>query len=501
MARRKRISKDATAKAEQAQQAEKALKAHLEQLGLETVTEYKVWCRAHGFSRGTNKTAEQRSRERLVTVRQAVDARRTAVRRQYRNAREGIADLFRGTLRTQELYDPRLKSLQRLLITVRHDRRAKQALERLVLHVQSSTQLFDVQTAIPHLGQQNGNTFIDALAALAIHWPAWHRDAEAWKPRSHNARRQFASLIRHLLAEYDAPPFMDSVWFLGTSPQAQQQQRWFIHIARGKNIRTAELPIPYTKRMAHHFQSAPKDCTAMAALRWGQIHGLGGDARLADAIRGTRLGEDFTNDDFWLTVLRFFVAHPMLDPVHVGPIIDFLHHQRYECRDVFVAAGVMERQGPAQPHLSMKGRTPESLLRQVQRWHRQIAKQADNGLQWAASGIGGFEFIEGSRESGNMRRWTIQELLSARTLNDEGRAMHHCVGSYAGSCARRRTSIWSMAVESFEGRRRIVTIEVQLANRSVCQARGRLNERPGEKARSIMQRWATQEGLAIANYV
>ena len=44
----------------------------------------------------------------------------------------------------------------------------------------------------------------------------------------------------------------------------------------------------------------------------------------------------------------------------------------------------------------MKGRTPASLLRQVEAWHRTLAKteQPQAGMA-AASGIQNFEFTEG----------------------------------------------------------------------------------------------------------
>ena len=49
---------------------------------------------------------------------------------------------------------------------------------------------------------------------------------------------------------------------------------------------------------------APADLTVEAALRWGQIHGLGGNERLARAVIVTRLGADYEHDDFWASVLR-----------------------------------------------------------------------------------------------------------------------------------------------------------------------------------------------------
>jgi len=54
------------------------------------------------------------------------------------------------------------------------------------------------------------------------------------------------------------------------------------------------------------------ETTCRRTARRGQIHGLGGNERLARAVIGTRLGTDFEHDDFWITVLQFFIAHLML---------------------------------------------------------------------------------------------------------------------------------------------------------------------------------------------
>ena len=253
--------------------------------------------------------------------------------------------------------------------------------------------------------------------------------------------------------------------------------------------------------MAHHFMQAPADLTVEAALRWGQIHGLGGTGRLARAVIGTRLGTDFRNDDFWVTVLQFFIANPMLDLAHVGPIIDYIHHQRFVSQDVFVAPGIVERRGPAQPNLTMKGRSPASLLRQVEAWHRTLAKVEQPRADWPPCGIEGFEFVEGAGRGGNLKIWSITELLSTKALVAEGRTMKHCVATYAHSCAGGLCSIWSLEVETFEGRSKVLTVEVHNATRSICQARGKCNMLPGDKHRGILRRWAEQAGLKLASYV
>ena len=474
-------------------EAETSLRQHLYALGLDSTQEYKEWCRHHGFSSHLYKGSQQRHRERL-TANRIVATAKLAESSKKPNFSKIIADAFTGSLHPVESRSPWLSTIRRVSETASKDRHVKANLFDLLLHFQSRTGFFNTA----HSPTQFGNTWIDGLLALAHSWRSWLRPIEEWTLRTHNTCRQFASLARHLLAEYPVPAFMDGVWFLGVGEAALQRQRWFSHIGLGNSIRTADTPIPLTKRMAHYFMQAPGDCTVDQALRWGQVVGLGGTPRLARAIMATRLGEHFEDDDFWITVIRFFIDNPMLDLVHVGPIIDYLHDQRFVSREEFVAAGVFERRPPAQPNLTMKGRNPATLLRQVEQWHRQLGKEADliKG-NWASSGIGGFDGIEGREGSASLRRWTIREILSGRALVIEGRLMQHCVASYAHSCARRVTSIWSLQMENHEGRQRILTVEVRLPSKTMCQARGKRNAMPDAKGKDILRRWAAQEGLKL----
>jgi hypothetical protein len=248
-------------------------------------------------------------------------------------------------------------------------------------------------------------------------------------------------------------------------------------------------------------QAHGADLSVDAGLRWGQIHGLGGGEKLARAIIGTRLGTDFSHDEFWITVLRFFIANAEIEPAHVGPIIDYIHHHRFVGRDEFAAPGVFQGNSPAQPNLTMKGRTPTSLLRQVISWHRRLANAQHVETDWARSGINDFQLAEGTERSGNLKIWTITELLSTKALVAEGRTMKHCVASYAHLCARGACSIWTLEVTTLDGRAKVLTIEVRHGSRLIAQARGKCNMLPTEKHRGILRRWAEIAGLCIAKHV
>ncbi len=477
------------------------LLAHLKALGLSTVAEYVAWCARNGFSRRTSKHWRLRLKERTYANRAIAAARLAQKKQEIRKPARVIEKIFNGELHEDDVTQPHLKAVCRACKSAQESRRTRFAFHEILQHVSRCSDLVSGQPAIGQFGWQAGNSFVDGLLALARQSRSWIRPAAEWKPQTHNSHRQFSALARHLLTEWPVPAFMDSVWFMGNGRGAVQQQGWFLHVGRGQNIRTADLPLPYTKRMAHCFMQAPSDFTVEAALRWGQILGLAGSERLVRAVIGTRLGTDFEHAEFWVTVLRFFIANPMLDLALVGPMIDYIHQQRFVPQDVFVAPGVVERSGPAQPNFTMQGRTPAALLRQVESWHRALAKTEQPKADWPSSGIDAFEFEEGGERGGNLKIWTLTELVSTKALVAEGRKMKHCVATYAHSCANGTCSIWTLEVETFEGRSKILTVEVQNGARLICQARGKCNMLPGEKHRGILRRWAEQAGLQVAKHI
>ena len=112
-----------------------------------------------------------------------------------------------------------------------------------------------------------------------------------------------------------------------------------------------------------------------------------------------------------------------------------------------------------------------------------------------------FRLVEGSESLGNMRVWTITELLTNQALVLEGREMRHCVATYVDRCVRRQSSIWSMQVEDHHGLHRVLTIEVDLPRRMVCQARMKCNHLPQDQEREMLKRWAVKEGLKVAEAI
>ncbi|MGA9038964.1 MAG: PcfJ domain-containing protein [Terriglobales bacterium] len=476
------------------------LERHLAALGLRTVEEYVNWCARHGFSVRVEKHWHQRCKERYFALQQVLESRSARKKHESRHPRSTILEIARSELAASDLTQPYLISISAAFASLQG--RVRDAFLQLLLHIQDCANLLLAGPMIRQLGMQAGNSFIDALASLAKHHDSWLRPVEQWKPRTHNSRRQFSSLANHLLAKYPVPGFMDSAWFLGNTPEAQRQQEWFKQIGSGKSPRQLDLPVTLTRRMVHHFLRGPADCTVEAALRWAQVLGLGGSARLAEAILGSRLATDFSHEEFWTSVIRWLIAVPMLDTGQIGPIVDYIHHQKFEPQQ---SAGAAEGSGsgPPQPDFSIQGRTAASILRQIREWHEDLRKAPQKTqLTWHECGTGQLDWTEGSDASGDLRHWTIQEILTRTDLFNEGRTMRHCVASYEHSCVSGLSAIWSMGLERNHGRRkRVLTVEVAIHRKAVCQVRGKANRLPTEKEMEILRRWAAREGLAVDDCV
>ena len=209
---------------------------------------------------------------------------------------------------------------------------------------------------------------VHGLAALACYHRRWIRTPETWLSRvpskgEPQAIEQFTSLARHLLTHYDVPTCLDEVWFLERNEEALRRQEWFLHIAAGGSVRDLDLPVKLTRRMAHQFMKQRNRDSIEHNLRWAQVLGVAGDNKLARTVLSTRLGRHLEHDDFWQSVVLFLATNPLIEPAHIGPMIDYVHNMKFAPRRVVAEGGGVEEAPPPQPNFTMKGRSAIKLLR------------------------------------------------------------------------------------------------------------------------------------------
>ena len=495
---------------------EAALDRHIKKLGLSGRDRYQKWCVEHGLGDALHKSEAQRRKELSLSERLRGDSALKAAKRHARRPANVIQAIFDGTVDDRALKRPLYLLVQEVAASL-PDTGTRDAFRRILLQAESVADLLGLKPALSNLGPTPGNTFVEGLGEVARRCDRWLAEPETWRPSVHNSRRQFGGLVRHLLCQYDVPAFMDAIWLQGKATRYQQD--WFLHVGNGGNIRKAGTPVDLTKRMAHLFLQAPDGYTIEEALRWGQILGLGGDTSLVDAVNATHLGRSFAEEAFWSKVVHFFVNNPMLDPDQVGPMVDYIQHRKFEPEEIVHPGGERVVGPPPQPNFSVKGRSVNKLLGEVDAWHRKLARETRLPYRrWEPSAIDGFEMEDQRKPEEDPSRWTITELTSSRELRAEGNAMGHCVASYSANCRTGKISVWSMQVSEGDGSpRRVMTISVQNSSRRINQARGKYNALPSGKtpngqkkalegtyryhlkqSRRILRLWQEQEGMTLS---
>lgn len=454
----------------------KELLEHIRAVGCRTLDDYLDWREAKGIAAIHNLRRIDFAAERKAAVAAMHRARLSAGPGRMTAA---VVEVLADPARHGEL-PAWLRAFARTIPPERKRASVRKAMRRLMLH------LLSVHSAL--LADEAG---LGGVLALASRFDAWLAEPEAWRPRAYSRERQFSSLVRHLFARYPVPEFMESAWNAG---EAVRFREWYIALGRGGSIRLESgLLLPLTKARAAFFLAAPSGITIPHAFRWAQARAHGASPRLAEAICATRLGGDFGHADFWDSVVKFLADNPFIDLAQAGPIVDFLHNQKF----VPDAAG-----RPPQPNLSMKGRSAESLLRAVAEWHRGLQRRSYYGqldCRWEPCGLPPFRFLAG--EGLNLVSFTATELLTGRELAQEGRRMHHCVASYTDACRRGATSIWSLVRTARGVAEPMLTVEINLRAKAIVQARGKLNRRPTQQELGLLHRWAQTALLTVSKWL
>ena len=438
---------------------------HYTRMGFRDLDVYFEWCKSNHFSMSINKSYNQINKEYKYQIEVKAE---NALKTKSTDFKNIIFQYNSGNIVNPILWmDNLYKENDKKIIT-----------DFLIL-LNKKTKLLEYKK------------YREALPLIFSYSEKWLRPIHKWEPKSKNIYKQFSSLLRYLFAKYEVPLFMDSAWTSNFSVWKE----WFIHVGMGNNIRTAiGLPYPLTKKEAHLFMKTPEFLSIQDGFTYAQVMNNGGDWRMFRTLLETQIKDFYQDNIFKNSLIKFFADCPMLDHEQIGPIIDYIWNQKFDVRDVFLERGIRTTEPPPQPNFSMTGRTVDSLMNQVDRWHRQLGKEKKSeNLKWEHCSIKDFHYREG--KGPNKKDWAIIELLSSNELSSEGRSMHHCAASYAQSCFNKRTSMWSLRMTDRMGTYLYLTIEVKQGK--ICQMRGKNNRIPEPKEKTMIERWASIEKLTF----
>jgi hypothetical protein len=346
-----------------------------------------------------------------------------------------------------------------------------------------------------------------ALIRLACLRDKWKADLEGWKRKTHQAQGQFESLLRHLVDRYKVPRFLMQAW----SHEEDFAVEWYLHLASGGSARKLPgLPFPLSKKAAHLVRHIPAHLGITDGLLWAQVRSMGGAGAVFRAIAGSFLGQQAYLEEFWIQAIAWIIRQPGRDNDQVGPVIDYLNH----------------RHGERNTNFSLKGRTWNAVVRDMNRWHRDLrAARVEEERSWQ-SYIGNKYYVslgKGARgENADLIRRpvesfissmgairdhrrcmiTITQILSDKQLRAEGNRMNHCVYSYRLGCQKGDLSIWSMRAwdPATDREEALLTLELRHGSRRIVQIRGKHNRRATRQEMEIVRIWAQREKLGISSY-
>jgi hypothetical protein len=395
----------------------------------------------------------------------------------------------RQRVRDARQRDEETRTAARRAALARRPESSAEAVERVLAGAAHSPQLRELLGVV---AERSPRLLVaDTLAALTmISQAEWVRPPATWQPSGKSTDRLFRGLAEHVLARYRVPPFVWSAFTAGEDTASLAPIA--VHVAAGGSlyqaVKSGLMPVPLTRAMCHELLTGAGEARFLDVVRKVQVKATGGDTRLFRAWTATRAGRRLhrrEDEVFWQTVLAWCCANPMLPRQELGPLVDFIAHRR-----------------AATPGFSMKGRSALALLRGMREWHGDLSLAKDYaGRVFKPSGFQPMDLDRSGRDRLGRRIvevWHVREILDGKALADEGRAMGHCVYSYARMIEAGQCAIWTLTLRDDTGHWRRLTIEVHPAPRQIVQARGRFNAKPAPQDLLALEAWATRNTLSVA---
>jgi len=334
------------------------------------------------------------------------------------------------------------------------------------------------------------------------------RDAQAWKPRlkTRDAARLRLAAARYLFARYPVAEHLEHIWIDSAGLGAGEivlRKRWYVVAAGGGSLYNAGAGAWLSRREVHAFLN-PLGSPGFDEAIWQAIaRSYTNDAAVALRIAHSRIAQTPRAElGFWREVARFFCVHPTTVE-EMDDLRDYLA-DRYRRDRTF----------------SLKGRSLNSLGRQMREWHcdleaiarieaaRRRAEAARNRARgpmarteppshdWPGAAIADWSWVPSTKVRTRREEYVAIQLRTAADLVAETRAMRHCVATYAAKCIAGYASIWSLRHRAAGTTERLLTIEVDRRHRAI-QVRGFANRAPHTEERKILERWARARGIEL----
>lgn len=183
--------------------------------------------------------------------------------------------------------------------------------------------VLETRSRILHEIHPNEIAIVAAVARLGAYAGCWLRDPEDWLPRAEDdAHAQWAHLLRHLLARYDVPGFLDSAWLLKGSLVHFERDCWCA-LGFGRSLRQVDgFPQSVSNRVLHHALVGGRGKSLAEAVWHAQLQHMKACAVLQDAVMGSRVPQELYDHALWLRLTAKFVGAGDSAATHFALVAD-----------------------------------------------------------------------------------------------------------------------------------------------------------------------------------
>jgi hypothetical protein len=350
---------------------------------------------------------------------------------------------------------------------------------------------------------------VAGVARLGAYSDQWLRQPEVWWPDPNaDARAQWADLLRHLLARYAVPSFLDHAWEIPGTLQHFERDCWCA-LAQGRSLRdVAGFPRSIRRRVLHAALNSVDGMqrgTLAEAIWVAQLSALNASRTLVAEVFSSRIRFELGDYPLWARLAAKFTAKSDAPASQFGFVAEVLVVERAHrgtshvqqllklplatiiCHCVRFATGLLNANGQ---HL-----TNDEIREPFGKGD--LYRFANS--RWQPL-LGPVPFASTKGRVGEHAVWRVEELSSIDALRNEGHGMRHCVGMYAHRCRTGSSAIFSvrryvLVADTETQATSCATIEVHRGMRKVVQVRAYRNRPVNNTVMSIVHEWAAANGL------
>lgn len=334
-------------------------------------------------------------------------------------------------------------------------------------------------------GKDKGTVYI-AIYNILNNEEYWIRDINDWKPiKSKKSEVVIISLIQHLFFKYEMPKFLCSIFFNEKLHKENSLFQTILQIGKTGSFKKClkenkDLPLLTNKEYNELFrfnQLKVFERTFNAIYLKNRIKNKNIIAEYELSEKGNKIPNDFL-----VSFLLYIDEQTMFDITQMWPLYDYILHKKRE----------YENENKV---FQFKGRALYKLMREMENWHRELGKNKTDFYWEKNENIYDYKYEYINKNTDYVEGVVIiEELTSSHDLRKEGRALNHCVASYARSCKKGVSSIFSYKEKAFEDKfKNVLTIEVR--NNNVVQVRGKNNRMPTEAEKNHVSNWKKKNNL------